>query len=78
MYTELDFGIDLDSRIVLVGPNGAGKSTLLKLLVGELQPTSGEIQRHSHLRIAKYNQHRLVDSDVLAHRISVAYAIIAM
>jgi len=29
----------------------------LKLLVGELQPTTGEIQRHSHLRIAKYNQH---------------------
>lgn len=57
LYTGLDFGIDLDSRIVLVGPNGAGKSTLLKLLVGELQPTSGEINRHSHLRIAKYNQH---------------------
>lgn len=57
LYTGLDFGIDLDSRIVLVGPNGAGKSTLLKLLVGELEPTTGEIQRHSHLRIAKYNQH---------------------
>ena len=26
LYTDLDFGIDTDSRIALVGPNGAGKS----------------------------------------------------
>uniref|UniRef100_A0A914UXZ4 ABC transporter domain-containing protein n=1 Tax=Plectus sambesii TaxID=2011161 RepID=A0A914UXZ4_9BILA len=32
IYKDLDFGIDLDTRIALVGPNGAGKSTLLKLL----------------------------------------------
>jgi ABC-type protease/lipase transport system fused ATPase/permease subunit len=31
---DVDFGIDLDSRIALVGPNGAGKSTLLKLIHG--------------------------------------------
>jgi len=30
LYSNLDFGVDLDSRIALVGPNGAGKSTLLK------------------------------------------------
>jgi ATP-binding cassette subfamily F protein 2 len=57
LYTDLEFGLDLDSRVVLVGPNGAGKSTLLKLFCDELQPTSGEIQRHGHLRIARYNQH---------------------
>lgn len=26
IYKNLDFGIDLDSRVALVGPNGAGKS----------------------------------------------------
>jgi ATP-binding cassette subfamily F protein 2 len=57
LYEHLDFGIDQDSRIVLVGPNGAGKSTLLKLLCGELEPTRGLVQRHSHLRMAKFNQH---------------------
>lgn len=36
IYKNLEFGVDLDSRVALVGPNGAGKSTLLKLLVGEL------------------------------------------
>ncbi len=36
IYKNLEFGVDLDSRIALVGPNGAGKSTLLKLIAGEV------------------------------------------
>lgn len=36
IYKNLEFGIDLDTRIALVGPNGAGKSTLLKLICGEV------------------------------------------
>ena len=57
LYDNLEFGVDLDSRIALVGPNGAGKSTLLKLLNQELQPTDGVIRPHSHLRISKFTQH---------------------
>ncbi|KAE8722788.1 ATP-binding cassette sub-family F member 2 [Hibiscus syriacus] len=57
IYKNLDFGVDLDSRIALVGPNGAGKSTLLKLMTGELTPTDGMIRRHNHLRIAQFHQH---------------------
>jgi len=57
LYSNLDFAVDLDSRIALVGPNGAGKSTLLKLMVGELQPTKGVISRHSHLKFGRYHQH---------------------
>ncbi|KAE8692899.1 ATP-binding cassette sub-family F member 2 [Hibiscus syriacus] len=57
IYKNLDFGVDLDSRIALVGPNGAGKSTLLKLMTGELTPTDGMVRRHNHLRIAQYHQH---------------------
>merc|ERR1719158_1080412 len=57
LYKNLEFGIDLDSRIALVGPNGAGKSTLLKLMRGELEPVEGEVKRHGHLRIGQYNQH---------------------
>eukprot|EP00009_Paramoeba_aestuarina_P002977 CAMPEP_0201508126 /NCGR_PEP_ID=MMETSP0161_2-20130828/1562_1 /ASSEMBLY_ACC=CAM_ASM_000251 /TAXON_ID=180227 /ORGANISM="Neoparamoeba aestuarina, Strain SoJaBio B1-5/56/2" /LENGTH=598 /DNA_ID=CAMNT_0047902683 /DNA_START=141 /DNA_END=1937 /DNA_ORIENTATION=+ len=57
LYKGMNFGIDLDSRVVLVGPNGAGKSTLLKLLIGELNPTEGMVQLHGHLRIARYHQH---------------------
>lgn len=57
IYRNLDFGVDLDTRVALVGPNGAGKSTLLKLIVGELIPTDGLIRRHSHLKIGRYHQH---------------------
>jgi len=57
LYQGMNFGIDLDSRVVLVGPNGAGKSTLLKLLIGELNPSEGMVQLHGHLRIARYHQH---------------------
>jgi ATP-binding cassette subfamily F protein 2 len=57
IYKDLDFGIDLDTRIALVGPNGAGKSTLLKLLSAELMPTDGLIRRHSHVKIGRYHQH---------------------
>ena len=36
IYKDLDFGIDLETRVALVGANGAGKSTLLKLIDGEV------------------------------------------
>jgi len=57
LYRDLNFGVDMDSRIALVGPNGAGKSTLLKLMRDEIQACEGEIKRHGHLRIGVYNQH---------------------
>ncbi|KAF4531196.1 hypothetical protein B566_EDAN017858 [Ephemera danica] len=66
IYKNVEFGIDLDTRLALVGPNGAGKSTLLKLLYGELIPTEGMIRKNSHLRIARYHQHlhELLDLDI--------------
>ncbi|EPS70305.1 hypothetical protein M569_04446 [Genlisea aurea] len=57
IYKNIDFGVDLDSRVALVGPNGAGKSTLLKLMTGDLVPLDGMVRRHNHLRIAQFHQH---------------------
>jgi len=57
LYTDLNFGVDIDSRIALVGPNGAGKSTLLKLMRAELIACEGDVKRNGHLRIGQYNQH---------------------
>ncbi|KAH7724460.1 ATP-binding cassette sub-family F member 2 [Aphelenchoides avenae] len=57
IYRDLDFGIDMDTRIALVGPNGAGKSTFLKMLSGDVQPTDGMIRRHVHCKIGRYHQH---------------------
>eukprot|EP00096_Caligus_rogercresseyi_P007358 TRINITY_DN251_c0_g2_i1.p1 TRINITY_DN251_c0_g2~~TRINITY_DN251_c0_g2_i1.p1 ORF type:complete len:634 (+),score=248.05 TRINITY_DN251_c0_g2_i1:84-1985(+) len=57
IYRNLEFGMDLDTRLALVGPNGAGKSTLLKLIYGDLIPTEGMIRRNNHLKIGRYHQH---------------------
>ena len=57
IYKDLEFGIDLDTRIALVGPNGAGKSTFLKLITGSNAPTTGQIRRHVHCKIGLYHQH---------------------
>lgn len=57
LYEDLDFGVDMDSRIALVGPNGVGKSTLLKIMTGELTAQSGRVSRHTHVKLGVYSQH---------------------
>jgi len=57
LYTNVDFGVDLQTRVCLVGPNGAGKTTLFKLICGELRPTKGQIKMNSHLKISRFTQH---------------------
>lgn len=57
LFKNLNFGIDMQSRVAIVGPNGVGKSTFLKLLTGDLEPTRGEMRKNHRLRIGKYNQH---------------------
>ncbi|HTL97437.1 MAG TPA: ABC-F family ATP-binding cassette domain-containing protein [Holophagaceae bacterium] len=54
----LDLVLQRGMRIALLGPNGCGKSTLLKLLLGELQPTGGELSRHPKLKITTLSQGR--------------------
>jgi ATP-binding cassette subfamily F protein 2 len=57
LYKDVDFGVDLQTRVALVGPNGAGKTTLFKLICDELVPTKGQVKRNSHLKISRFTQH---------------------
>ncbi|MBB6340940.1 ATP-binding cassette subfamily F protein uup [Pseudomonas fluvialis] len=55
-----DFSMVLQrgDRIGLLGANGSGKTTLLKLLLGDLQPTSGRIEIGTKLEVAYFDQLR--------------------
>jgi ABC-type Mn2+/Zn2+ transport system ATPase subunit len=64
LYENLDFGVDMDSRTALVGPNGVGKSTLLNIFTGKLQPTTGVVSRHTHLKLGVYSQHSAEQLDL--------------
>ncbi|XP_056596878.1 ATP-binding cassette sub-family F member 1 [Triplophysa dalaica] len=56
LFKNVDFGIDMESRICIVGPNGVGKSTLLLLLTGKLNPTKGEMRKNHRLKVGFFNQ----------------------
>lgn len=46
-------------RVAVVGVNGAGKSTLLKMVVGETQPTEGQIQLGAGIDVGYFSQNSM-------------------
>lgn len=57
IFSGFDFLLQGGDRIGIVGPNGAGKSTLMKMLAGELEPTTGQMEYGSTVKIAHFTQH---------------------
>ncbi|MFZ5524109.1 MAG: ribosomal protection-like ABC-F family protein [Pseudomonadota bacterium] len=64
--------IQRGDKIGLLGPNGSGKSTLLKIILGELQPDSGQVKLGTKISVAYFDQLReqLDDEATLADTIS--------
>ena len=58
LISDLSTEISRGDRIGIVGPNGSGKTTLLRLILGEIQPESGEVRLGSNLQIAYFDQMR--------------------
>jgi ATP-binding cassette, subfamily F, member 3 len=60
---DVTWEVKTGDRIGLVGVNGAGKSTQLKIIMGEIEPTSGQVVRPSSLHIGYLNQEFDIDPD---------------
>ena len=63
LFDNINLQVDERDRIALVGKNGAGKSTLLKTLVGEEEPTSGEINKKKDVSLSYLAQDSRFESE---------------
>jgi ATP-binding cassette subfamily F protein uup len=68
LFRDLTFPLTAGTRVGLVGPNGSGKTTLLRLLRGEIEPSSGTIERANALRIVYFDQNRQLDESLSLRR----------
>ena len=58
LFQDLDILLTPGSRLGVLGPNGSGKTTLLRVIVGELEPDAGTIEKADGLRIVYFEQNR--------------------
>ncbi|MBQ4591778.1 MAG: ABC-F family ATP-binding cassette domain-containing protein [Clostridia bacterium] len=56
LFRDLNFLVKKHDRLFISGPNGCGKSTLIKLLLGQLEPISGEIEFGYNVTVGYYDQ----------------------
>lgn len=61
LFSNLNLMVEVGERIAIIGPNGIGKSTLLKCLVGDEEPTSGEIKWSENSSLGYYAQDHAAD-----------------
>lgn len=56
IFDDVSFYIKRNQNVIIEGRNGTGKSTLIKLILGELEPTKGDITVHPELEIGYFSQ----------------------
>ena len=56
LISNISLDIEKGERIAIIGKNGRGKSTFLRLIGGDLQPKSGEVEVSDNTRIGYFGQ----------------------
>jgi len=65
IFNELSASVRRGQKIGVIGPNGAGKTTLLRLITGDLQLDSGELEITPGVQIGYFHQdHRTLDFEL--------------
>lgn len=70
---NINIGVSMKSRYVLIGENGSGKSTFFKLCLKKLQPSQGEIIFDNRIRIGYFNQHSISELDEYSNLNAIQY-----
>ena len=56
LFCDLSFNIQRGDTVGVIGPNGIGKTTLLKMMIGQLEPSKGDVIVNSNLQIGYFSQ----------------------
>lgn len=64
ILNNVDFDVDLETRVALIGPNGAGKSTIVKALLGDIELFEGSRVFHNRLKVGIFTQHHADSYDL--------------
>jgi ATPase subunit of ABC transporter with duplicated ATPase domains len=74
LFKEVNMNFSPGNSYGLIGANGSGKSTFLKILSGEIEPTSGAVDRNPKERIAvlrqdqsAFDEHRAIETVIMGH-----------
>ncbi len=63
LFSNVSFAIEDTDKIGFIGANGTGKTTLFKIMLGEMEPTSGEVHRSRQATVGYLAQHMNQNSD---------------
>ena len=63
LFEDASFAVNYGDRVALVGPNGAGKTTLFSIILRQLEPDAGEVQRDEWTMVGHLPQEAEANGD---------------